>query len=72
MASSRSAFEQERREHLGGGALAGTAQAGKPDAEALFVAGRVHLAQDLGSLGAGEPFRQQFSLGEIIIADLGT
>ena len=50
------AFEHERCEYLCGGTLSGTTQTGEPDAEALFMAGRVHLAQDLGSLGAGEPF----------------
>ena len=50
--------------------LAGAAQAGEPDAEALLMARRIHLAQDLGRLGPGEPLGQQFALGEIVVADL--
>jgi hypothetical protein len=66
-----SAFEQERGQHLGGGALAGAAQAGEPDAEALLVARGIHLAQDLGGFGAGEPLGQEFALGEVLITHLG-
>ena len=64
------ALEEQRREHLRRRALAGTAQAREPDAEALLVAGRVHLAQDFRGFGAGKPFGQQPALDEIVIAHL--
>jgi hypothetical protein len=45
-----------------GGRLAGTGEPGEPQADALLVARRVGLAEDLGGLRPGEPRRQQLAL----------
>ena len=65
-----SAFEHERSKYLCRGTFARTAQAGEPYTESLFVPRRVHLAQDLGCFGTGEPIGKQLTLGKIIIAHL--
>ena len=50
--------------------LAGTAEARKPDAEALAMFWRVTLREDRRDLGTREPFRQRTSCAEKIVADL--
>ena len=65
-----SLLHQQVREHLGRGGLAGPAEAGEPDADALPMPWRVAFGEYVGDLRPGEPAGQGATLAQVLLTHL--